>query len=71
MQGGKKRLLISDDCGFCAIVKNMLKDEIYRGEIELININENKDAYFLAGKFGGVPTLLEEKNGRIYELKLE
>jgi predicted DCC family thiol-disulfide oxidoreductase YuxK len=68
--GGKKRLLISDDCKFCDIVKNMLKDEISKGEIELINIKDNKDANYLAGKFGGVPTLIEEKKGRIYELKL-
>lgn len=69
--GGKKRLLVSDNCGHCKIVKDMLKEEIAKGEIEEINIKNNKDAHFLAGKFGGVPTLLEEKDGKIFELKLE
>ena len=66
----RKRLLVSDTCHFCEIAKDLLKEEISRGEIELLNIKENDDARYLADKFGGVPTLLEEKNGRIYELKL-
>lgn len=63
--------MVSKNCGYCDTVRDMLKDEIQRGEIETIDIDQNRDAKFLAGKFGGVPTLIEEKNGRIYELKLE
>ena len=69
--GAKRRLLISRDCPFCETVKEMLSKEISRGEIETIDIDQDRDAKFLAGRFGGVPTLIEEKNGRIYELKLE
>ena len=68
---GKKRLLYSDNCGYCDIVKAQLKDEILRGEIELINIDRDSSARELATMFGGVPTLTEENNGILRELVIK
>ena len=70
---GKKRLLISDSCRHCDSILSILRTKINTGDIEVINIDrpENKDARQLARLFGGVPTLVEEENGELIELKLE
>jgi len=65
-----KRLLSSRNCGHCDEAKRILQNEINNGEIEVIDIDSNRDARELARLFGGVPTLLEENDGELHELLL-
>lgn len=67
---GIKRLLSSDNCGHCSEAKRLLQDKIDSGEIEVVDIDKDKDARELARLFGGVPTLIEEDDGEVHELLL-
>ena len=65
-----KLLLSSNNCGYCNQAKQLLKDKIDSGEIEVVDIDRDGDARELARIFGGVPTLIEEEDGEVHELFL-
>ena len=67
----QKILLYSNYCKMCDEVKEILRKDIIAGNISIVNIDKNADGRVLARLFGGVPTLLEEANGEIYELVLQ
>jgi len=49
---------------------DLLKDRIERGDVEVVDIDKNRDGKELAKVFGGVPTLIEEENGIVHEMFL-
>ena len=65
-----KHLLSSNRCGNCDLAKELLKDDIANGKIDVVYIDQNKGYSEIARLFGGVPTLIEENDGQIFELKL-
>ena len=67
---GQKILLYSDYCKYCDEARDVLRKDLISGNILLINVDRNKDHRDIARMFGGVPTLIEEEHGEVYELKM-
>lgn len=61
-------MLSSDSCGHCSNMKTALRDRIDSGEVEVVDISQNREARLFASIYGGVPTFLTEQNGKLFEV---
>lgn len=58
-------------CPGCATAKNVLKDGIKNGDINIIDVSDdNKIAKQLTDNFGGVPVLIAHEDDKICELDI-
>jgi glutaredoxin len=69
MPESKMSLLTHPDCGYCAAVKEAMKDEIANGEIGIIDIS-TEEGYKIATEVGAesVPNCVEKDDNGKYKL---